>query len=216
MALRAHRGVRRAEDRRGDTERGRCGALGGGARGHPFDDLVAIARALPGYRGEESWENPANGLISNVYYWDSLEALQVLVRHPVHLQAKSQQARWLPGLLAGDLVSTAAITEPKRRALAAAGVDVVHDAFFDTVLTHVPADARVMNDARDTSSPRATIRALSGLSAEGLGDLLSRSLDIGDRTWRQRPRRQGRRRHYKIQVRHGHRAIGYFRRMTAI
>lgn len=44
--------------------------------------------------------------------------------------------------------------------------------------------ARVMNDARDISSPRATIRALSGLSAEGLGELLSRSLDIGDRTWR--------------------------------
>lgn len=44
--------------------------------------------------------------------------------------------------------------------------------------------ARVMNDARDTGSPRATIRALSGLSAEGLGELLSRSLDIGDRTWR--------------------------------
>lgn len=44
--------------------------------------------------------------------------------------------------------------------------------------------ARVMNDSRDTSSPRAAIRALSGLSAEGLGELLSRSLDIGDRTWR--------------------------------
>lgn len=60
-------------------------------------EIARVARALPGYRGEESWESPANGLIANVYYWDSLEALQVLVRHPVHLQAKSQQARWLDG-----------------------------------------------------------------------------------------------------------------------
>lgn len=44
--------------------------------------------------------------------------------------------------------------------------------------------ARVMNDVRDTGSPRATIRALSGLSAEALAALLDRSLDIGDRTWR--------------------------------
>lgn len=44
--------------------------------------------------------------------------------------------------------------------------------------------ARVMNDTRDTASPRATIRALCGLSAEGLVVLLSQSLDITDRTWR--------------------------------
>ena len=44
--------------------------------------------------------------------------------------------------------------------------------------------ARVMNDARDISSPRAVIRALSGLSAEALAALLAESLDIGDRTWR--------------------------------
>jgi hypothetical protein len=44
--------------------------------------------------------------------------------------------------------------------------------------------ARVMNDARDTASPRATIRALCGLSAEALAALLSQSLDIADRTWR--------------------------------
>ena len=44
--------------------------------------------------------------------------------------------------------------------------------------------ARVMNDTRDTASARATIRALCGLSAEGLAALLSQSLDIADRTWR--------------------------------
>jgi antibiotic biosynthesis monooxygenase (ABM) superfamily enzyme len=32
-----------------------------------LDDRIAgIARAIPGYLGEESWENAANGLISNV------------------------------------------------------------------------------------------------------------------------------------------------------
>lgn len=44
--------------------------------------------------------------------------------------------------------------------------------------------ARVMNDARDTGAPRATIRALCGLSAEALAALLSQSLEITDRTWR--------------------------------
>lgn len=44
--------------------------------------------------------------------------------------------------------------------------------------------ARVMNDARDTGTPRAAVRALCGLSAEALAALLGQSLDIADRTWR--------------------------------
>lgn len=44
--------------------------------------------------------------------------------------------------------------------------------------------ARVMNDVRDTGSARATIRTLSGLSAEALAALLEQSLEIADRTWR--------------------------------
>ena len=56
-----------------------------------------IARAIPGYRGEEAWENPATGLISNVYYWDSMDALQQLMNHPSHREAKTAQARWLKG-----------------------------------------------------------------------------------------------------------------------
>lgn len=61
------------------------------------EEIAKTARALPGYLGEEAWENPANGLIANVYYWETLEALQALVQHPTHLQAKAQQARWLNG-----------------------------------------------------------------------------------------------------------------------
>jgi heme-degrading monooxygenase HmoA len=63
-----------------------------------LDALIAeAARATPGYLGEEAWENPATGQFSNVYYWASLEALQALMRNPVHLQAKRDQARWLDG-----------------------------------------------------------------------------------------------------------------------
>jgi heme-degrading monooxygenase HmoA len=65
---------------------------------HRLDAAIAqAAKATPGYLGEESWENAASGLISNVYYWESLEALQALMRHPTHLEAKSRQAQWLAG-----------------------------------------------------------------------------------------------------------------------
>ena len=65
---------------------------------HRLDKTIAdVARSTPGYLGEESWENSTSGLVSNVYYWESLEALQKLVEHPAHLEAKSQQGRWLAG-----------------------------------------------------------------------------------------------------------------------
>lgn len=65
---------------------------------HRLDQAIAeAARSTPGFLGEESWENPANGLVSNVYYWASLEALQGLMKHPKHLEAKAQQGRWLSG-----------------------------------------------------------------------------------------------------------------------
>ena len=65
---------------------------------HALDQQIAeMARGLPGYLGEESWENTANGLVSNVYYWESLADLQRLVRHPSHLEAKASQSRWLAG-----------------------------------------------------------------------------------------------------------------------
>ncbi|NHZ36591.1 antibiotic biosynthesis monooxygenase family protein [Massilia rubra] len=65
---------------------------------HQLDKTIAeAAKSLPGYLGEEAWENRATGLFSNVYYWDSLEALQALMQHPAHLQAKAAQARWLDG-----------------------------------------------------------------------------------------------------------------------
>ena len=65
---------------------------------HRLDETIAAAaKALPGYLGEETWENPATGVVANVYYWSSLDALQQLMTHPAHLQAKASQSQWLAG-----------------------------------------------------------------------------------------------------------------------
>ena len=65
---------------------------------HALDQAIATAaKAIPGYLGEETWENPANGLVSNVYDWETLEALQVLMNDPSHQLAKAGHAQWLDG-----------------------------------------------------------------------------------------------------------------------
>ena len=65
---------------------------------HRLDKIIAqAAKETPGYLGEEAWENAASGLVLNVYYWESLEALQALMQHPAHLEAKAAQANWLDG-----------------------------------------------------------------------------------------------------------------------
>ena len=43
---------------------------------HRLDQAIAsAAKAIPGYLGEEAWENAETGLMSNVYYWRTLDAL---------------------------------------------------------------------------------------------------------------------------------------------
>jgi heme-degrading monooxygenase HmoA len=65
---------------------------------YALDNVIAqIAKDIPGYLGEETWENPETGLISNVYYWESMQALQALIRHPEHLKTKQLHSRWLNG-----------------------------------------------------------------------------------------------------------------------
>jgi heme-degrading monooxygenase HmoA len=65
---------------------------------YALDEVISqIAKSIPGYMGEESWENQQTGLISNVYYWESMDALQSLMKHPEHMKAKQQQSRWLNG-----------------------------------------------------------------------------------------------------------------------
>jgi heme-degrading monooxygenase HmoA len=65
---------------------------------HRLDqELAAYAKSIPGYLGEETWDNKDTGLVSNVYYWETLEALQQLTQHPTHLLAKANQGNWLAG-----------------------------------------------------------------------------------------------------------------------
>ncbi|MET0518045.1 MAG: antibiotic biosynthesis monooxygenase [Burkholderiaceae bacterium] len=65
---------------------------------HRLDqEIAAAAKSIPGYLGEETWENSSTGYVSNVYYWESLEALQQLVRNPRHQAAKAAQGNWLAG-----------------------------------------------------------------------------------------------------------------------
>lgn len=65
---------------------------------HRLDAIIAqVAKDIAGYLGEEAWESPSTGLVSTVYYWESLEALQQLMQHPAHLAAKQQQAQWIQG-----------------------------------------------------------------------------------------------------------------------
>ncbi|WP_225782801.1 antibiotic biosynthesis monooxygenase [Xenophilus sp. Marseille-Q4582] len=60
-------------------------------------EITAVAEGLAGFLGAESWENPQSGLVSRVFYWDSLEDLQQLMVHPSHLRAKAAHERWLSG-----------------------------------------------------------------------------------------------------------------------
>lgn len=65
---------------------------------HQLDQTIAeVAKTIPGYIGEGAWENASTGLTSNVYYRESLDALQMLIQHPAHLEAKAGLSNWLDG-----------------------------------------------------------------------------------------------------------------------
>jgi heme-degrading monooxygenase HmoA len=65
---------------------------------HAIDNEIArIAKSIPGYLGEESWESASTALVSTVYYWETMDALEALIKNPVHVMAKQRQARWLNG-----------------------------------------------------------------------------------------------------------------------
>ena len=95
---------------------------------HRLDSAITeAARSMPGYLGEESWENASSGLVSNVYYWTSLEAMQALMQHPTHLEAKASQSKWLDGYQVvisqvlrsyGDSKLPHPLTSPEARPLA--------------------------------------------------------------------------------------------------
>ena len=59
------------------------------------DEIASRARAIPGFLGEEAWENPQTGLHSEVYYWSSLDALHQLIGMDTHREAKRLHERWI-------------------------------------------------------------------------------------------------------------------------
>lgn len=59
--------------------------------------IDAVARALPGFLGVESWTALAGTRRNATYYWDSLETLKAFSTHAVHQEAKRQYARWYAG-----------------------------------------------------------------------------------------------------------------------
>lgn len=59
------------------------------------DEIAERARRIPGFLGEEEWSDDATGLHSEVYYWETLEALQQLIGMDTHREAKGQHDRWI-------------------------------------------------------------------------------------------------------------------------
>jgi heme-degrading monooxygenase HmoA len=65
---------------------------------HRLDAIIAAAaKETEGYLGEEAWEDPKTGRISNVYYWASEAGLRQLMAHPSHQEAKRRYSEWLSG-----------------------------------------------------------------------------------------------------------------------
>jgi heme-degrading monooxygenase HmoA len=59
------------------------------------DEIAERARAIPGFLGEEDWVKETTGLHSEVYYWDSLDALHQLIGMDVHKEAKGIHEKWI-------------------------------------------------------------------------------------------------------------------------
>ncbi|WP_125099637.1 antibiotic biosynthesis monooxygenase family protein [Leucobacter chromiireducens] len=58
-------------------------------------EIAERARQIPGFLGEEHWVNPETGVHSEVYYWDSREALQQLIGMDTHRLAKRRADEWI-------------------------------------------------------------------------------------------------------------------------
>ena len=66
-----------------------------------FEDFNAqikkLAEKNPGFIGSSSWQNQDNSDIAAVYYWKSLDDLQVFSKESVHLKAKEKYKQWYSG-----------------------------------------------------------------------------------------------------------------------
>jgi heme-degrading monooxygenase HmoA len=76
---------------------------------HRLNNQIAEqARLIPGWLGEESWHNDDNGLHSEVYYWESLDALKQLIGMTEHRVAKAAHEGWIGSyrVVIGEVLSS--------------------------------------------------------------------------------------------------------------
>ncbi|ECG1191954.1 hypothetical protein FPE49_000509 [Salmonella bongori] len=59
--------------------------------------IERYVQAIEGYIGMESYTDAASGRIINNYYWQTREAMELLINNLQHQQAKSQSHKWLSG-----------------------------------------------------------------------------------------------------------------------
>ncbi|MBJ3814931.1 hypothetical protein F9C28_08325 [Shimwellia pseudoproteus] len=60
-------------------------------------EIEALARALPGFIGMESFTDTATGRLLNNYYWQDQASMDALISGAMHLKAKRQSAQWIAG-----------------------------------------------------------------------------------------------------------------------
>ena len=60
-------------------------------------EIAEAAQGTPGFLGSETWVNDDGTRVNAVYYWETLEALEMLAAHPRHLEAKRRYAEWYHG-----------------------------------------------------------------------------------------------------------------------
>jgi heme-degrading monooxygenase HmoA len=65
---------------------------------HRLDALIdEVAHSLPGFLGSETWVSPDGTIKNATYYWTDLETLRAFSKHPDHLEAKRNYAKWYDG-----------------------------------------------------------------------------------------------------------------------
>lgn len=65
---------------------------------HRLNDAIqAVADAMPGFLGQETWQSSDGKMFNATYYWETAADLKAFATHPKHLEAKSQYDRWYAG-----------------------------------------------------------------------------------------------------------------------
>ena len=61
------------------------------------NEIHEVATSIVGFLGKESWQSLDGQKTNATYYWEDLESLKVLSKHPKHLKAKRQYTKWYKG-----------------------------------------------------------------------------------------------------------------------